>query len=78
MDLKPLVSNAKGTVSFAISGDANGCTIADGVFTSGKNKGVVTIDVSISAYDANGDGTDEYNAYAEEKAIEITVSDKDT
>lgn len=78
VDLKPLVANANGDVSFTISGEANGCTIANGVLTSGENSGTVKINVAITAKDVNGDTVNEYNAYSLSKAITVTVNDKET
>ena len=78
VDLKPLVANAKGDVTFTISGEANGCTIANGVLTSGENSGTVKINVAITAKDVNGDTVNEYNAYSLADAITVTVNDKET
>lgn len=78
VDLKPLVTNAMGEVSFAISGEANGCTIDNGVLTSGVNHGIVKVTVSITAKDVNGDTVNEYNAYTRTDAITVTVNDKAT
>ena len=78
VDLKPLVTNAMGEVSFAISGEANGCTIDNGVLTSGVNHGTVKVTVSITAKDVNGDTVNEYNAYTGTDAITVTVNDKAT
>ncbi len=78
VDLKPLVANAKGDVSFTISSEANGCTIDNGVFTSGENSGTVKINVAITAKDVNGDTVNEYNAYSLADAITVTVNDKET
>ena len=76
VDLKPLVTNAKGSVAFSINGEANGCTIGNGVLTSGENSGEVKIRVSISTVDANGDEVYEYDAYTKQEAITVTVVDK--
>ena len=78
VDLKPLVANAKGDVTFTISGEANGCTIANGVLTSGENSGTVKINVAITAMDVNGDTVNEYNAYSLSDAITVTINDKET
>jgi len=78
LDLNTLVTNTKGDVSFAISGEANGCTIGNGVLTSGVNEGTIKITVSITAKDVNGDSINEYNAYAETDAITVTINDKAT
>ncbi len=78
VDLKPFVANAKGDVTFTISGEANGCTIDNGVLTSGENSGTVKINVAITAKDVNGDTVNEYNAYSQTDAITVTVNDKET
>ena len=78
VDLKPLVANAKGDVSFTISGEANGCSIDNGVLTSGENSGTVKINVAITAKDVNGDTVNEYNAYSLSDAITVTINDKET
>lgn len=78
IDLKPLVANAKGDVSFTISGEANGCTTDNGVLTSGENSGTVKINVAITAKDVNGDTVNEYNAYSLADAITVTINDKET
>lgn len=78
VDLKPLVANAKGDVTFTISGEANGCTIDNGVLTSGENHGTVKINVAITAKDVNGDTVNEYNAYSLSDAITVTINDKET
>lgn len=77
VDLKPLVANAKGDVSFTISGEVNGCTIDNGVLTSGENSGTVKINVAIAAKDVNGDTVNEYNAYSLADAITVTINDKE-
>ncbi len=78
VDLKPLVVNAKGTVSFTINGEANGCTLDNGVLTSGNSTGTVKINVSITAKNEGGDAANEYNAYSQAEAITVTVNDKET
>ncbi len=76
VDLKPLVANAQGNVSFAISGEANGCSIENGILTSGISAGTVKVTVSVSAKDVNGDSINEYNAVTKTDAITVTVNDK--
>lgn len=78
VDLKPLVINAMGEVDFTISGEANGCTIDNGILTSGTSNGTVKITVSISAKDVNGDNINEYNAFTGIDAITVTINDKAT
>ncbi len=76
VDLKPLVTNAKGTVTFVISGNANGCSIDNGVLTSGSASGSVKVTVNITAKNVDGAGADEYNAYIGTDAITVTIDDK--
>lgn len=76
VDLKSLVTNAEGVVSFEITGNSNGCSISDGVLTSGANTGIVKITVNIAAKDVNSDGKNEYNDYTRSDAITVTVTDK--
>lgn len=77
LDLRDLVSNAQGNVTFAIaSGTAaqlNGYEL-----TSTGTTGVVTIKVSITAKDVNTDGKNEYNEYNKSDAITVNVVDKTT
>lgn len=74
VDLKSLVTNAEGVVSFEITGNSNGCSISDGVLTSGANTGIVKITVNIAAKDVNSDGKNEYNDYTSSDAINVTVT----
>ncbi|MBQ2703268.1 MAG: hypothetical protein IJF63_05355 [Alistipes sp.] len=76
LDLKTLVSDAQGTVSFEIYGNANGCSISNGILTSGADTGTVKITVNITAKDMNSDSTAEYNAYTGTEAITVTIVDK--
>ena len=77
LDLNSLVTGAKGTVSFAITDDANGCTIdANGVLTSGATTGSVTVTVTVEAKDENGDNVNEYTGKS--GSIAVTVTDKTT
>ena len=76
VDLKSLVTNAEGVVSFEITGNSNDCSISDGVLTSGANTGIVKITVNIAAKDVNSDGKNEYNDYTRSDAITVTVTDK--
>ena len=77
LDLNSLVTGAKGTVSFAITDDANGCTIdANGVLTSGATTGNVTVTVTVEAKDENGDNVNEYTGKS--GSIAVTVTDKTT
>lgn len=77
LDLNSLVTGAKGDVSFAITDDANGCTIdANGVLTSGATTGSVTVTVTVEAKDENGDNVNEYTGKS--GSIAVTVTDKTT
>ena len=77
LDLRDLVRNAQGNVTFAIaSGTAaqlNGYEL-----TSTGTTGVVTIKVSITAKDVNTDGKNEYNEFIKTDAITVNVVDKTT
>ena len=66
------MNGATGTVSYEISGEANGCSVdaSTGVFTSGTNAGSVTVNVSVAA-------DDNYNALAA-TPIMVTINDKAT
>lgn len=76
LDLNSLVTGAKGAVSFAISGEANGCSISGGVLTSGDTTGSVTVAVTVASKDENNDGTPEYRGKSD--SITVTVTDKTT
>lgn len=76
LDLNSLVTGAKGTVSFAISGEANGCSISGGVLTSGDTTGSVTVTVTVASKDENNDGIAEYTGKS--GSIAVTVTDKTT
>ena len=76
LDLNSLVTGAKGTVSFAISGEANGCSISGGVLTSGDTTGSVTVTVTVASKDENNDGIAEYTG--KNGSITVTVTDKTT
>lgn len=76
LDLNSLVTGAKGTVSFAISGEANGCSISGGVLTSGDTTGSVTVTVTVASKDENNDGIAEYTD--KNGSITVTVTDKTT
>ena len=76
LDLNSLVTGAKGTVSFAISGEANGGSISGGVLTSGDTTGSVTVTVTVASKDENNDGIAEYTD--KNGSITVTVTDKTT
>ena len=62
------LNGATGAVSYAISGEANGCTLNGSVLTSGENAGSVTVNVTV-AEDGN------YNALAA-TSITVTINEK--
>ena len=64
------LNGATGAVTYAIDGEAKGCTLNGSVLTSGDNAGSVTVNVTV-AEDNN------YNAL-DTKSINVTISDKDT
>ena len=78
LDLRDLVQDAKGTVTFAISGGTSTyATLEDGhILTSTIYPGTVNINVKITTGDKNNDGTPEYNAFSKDNAITVNVVDK--
>ena len=64
------LNGATGAVSYAIAGEANGCTLSGSVLTAGNTTGPVTVNVSV-AEDAN------YNASAA-MPVTVAVNDKQT
>lgn len=80
LDLRDLVQDAKGTVTFAISGGTSTyATLEDGhILTSTIYPGTVNINVKITTGDKNNDGTPEYNAFSKDNAITVNVVDKTT
>lgn len=81
LDLRTLVSGAKGDVSFTISGGGGTSTYAnlesDGyTLTSTGIRGTVNINVNITAKDEGGDNAPEYNAFSKSDAITVNVVDK--
>lgn len=65
------MNGAAGTVSYAISGEANGCTVdSSGVLTSGDSTGSVIVNVTVSE-------DDNYNASAA-LPITVTINEKNT
>ena len=68
IDLSENVTNAQGAVSYAITGEANGCSVSpEGVFTSGSATGNITVRVTVA-------GNDNYNGTTED--IAVTVKSK--
>lgn len=69
IDLSANVSGAEGAVSYAISGEALGCTVdaATGEFTSGADKGTVKVTVTIA---------DSKNCSGKTAEITVTIADK--
>ena len=70
VDLKSNITlnGATGTVSYVISGEANGCSMNGSVLTSGNNTGTLIVNVTV-AEDAN------YNALSA-TPITVTITDK--
>ena len=67
LDLRDFVSGAKGNVTFTIA-SGTAATLSGHTLTSTGITGAVTIKVSITANDVNGDSTPEYNAYTGRKS----------
>ena len=63
-------NGATGDVTYAISGEANGCSLNGSVLTSGDNTGSVTVNVTVAE-------DDNYKALAA-TPITVTISDKAT
>lgn len=76
LDLNTLVSGNQGAVSFAINGDANGCTLTGSTLTSGSATGQVKITATIADTDVNSDSTPEYTGRP--VPITVTITEKDT
>ena len=76
LDLSTLVSGNQGAVSFAINGDANGCTLTGSTLTSGSATGQVKITATIADTDVNSDSTPEYTGRP--VPITVTITEKDT
>ena len=72
VDLKDNVAlnGATDNVSYAIGGEANGCTLSGSTLTSGDTAGTVTVNVTVAE-------DDNYNASAA-MPITVTISDKQT
>lgn len=75
LELRTLVSDAKGEVSFSIA-SGSAATLDGTVLTSTNETGIVQINVSFAEKDENNDGTPEYSAYTATNAIKVTVTDK--
>ena len=77
LDLRDLVRNAQGAVTFTISGGGGTSTYArleDGhILTSTGIPGTVNINVRIAAKDVDGDGNNEYNEFYKSEAITVNV-----
>ena len=80
LDLRTLVSGAKGDVSFTIDGvNSTHAVLEDGhTLTSTVYPGTVNINVSITTKDENNDGTSEYKAFSKDEVITVNVIDKTT
>ena len=77
LDLRTLVSGAKGNMTFTIA-SGTAATLSGYTLTSTGITGAVTIKVSITAKDVNSDGKNEYNAFNKSDAITVNVIDKTT
>ncbi len=65
-----------GEVDFTISGEANGCTIDNGILI--WYNGTVKLLFQFLQKDVNGDNINEYNAFTGIDAITVTINDKAT
>lgn len=75
LDLSTLVSGNQGAVSFAIDGDAKGCTLDNGILTSGSVTGQVKIAVTIADTNVGGNSTPEYKGRTDTMTVSITEKD---
>ena len=69
IDLSENISNAEGTVSYAISGEANGCTLNGSILTSGSTAGTFKVHVDVA-------GNNNYKPAT--GTITVTVTEKKT
>lgn len=78
LDLNTLVSGNRGTVSFAFAdaSNAKGCTLDNGILTSGSVTGQVEITATIADTDLGGDSMPEYTGRS--VPITVTITEKDT
>lgn len=78
LDLRTLVHGAKGdAMTFTIT-SGTAANLSGHTLTSTGITGTVTIKVSITAKDVNGDSINEYNAFSKDDAITVNVIDKTT
>ena len=76
LDLRDLVSNAQGKMTFTIA-SGNAATLSGYTLTStAAITGEVKITVSIAAKDVDGDGNNEYKTFYKSEAITVNVVDK--
>lgn len=81
LDLRTLVQDAEGDMTFTISGGTSTYAVLDSdgyTLTSTVYPGTVNINVRIAAGDENNDGNNEYNAFNKDNAITVNVVDKTT
>ena len=78
LDLNTLVSGNRGTVSFAFAdaSNAKGCTLDNGILTSGSVTGQVEITATIADTDLGGDSMPEYTGRP--VTITVSITEKDT
>ena len=76
LDLRTLVHGAKGDAMTFTIASGTAANLSGHTLTSTGITGAVTIKVSITAKDVNGDGTNEYNAFSKDDAITVNVVDK--
>ena len=74
LNLKDLVSGAKGDVSFTIADNEIGATLDGTMLKAGTIPGKVVLNVHAAAKDLNGDEQPEYKACDVERAITVTVT----
>lgn len=79
LDLRTLFSDAwKGEARFQLTGEALGCTLQGTTLTAGQTLGTVKLQVTMTGWDENGDGIDEYSGGSGIDYLTVTVVDKES
>lgn len=79
LDLRTLFTDAwKGEARFQLTGEALGCTLQGTTLTAGQTLGTVKLQVTMTGWDENGDGIDEYSGDSGIDYLTVTVVDKES
>ena len=79
LDLRTLFTDAwKGEARFQLTGEALGCTLQGTTLTAGQTLGTVKLQVTMTGWDENGDGIDEYSGGSGIDYLTVTVVDKES